>query len=266
MTKWILCTLIFIIFNPYVVLAAPPSAHRIYSFSYQLTDQFTIKPFPPGKLEQIGDEVSRYRPDGGGSWLDFSADKKIFYTVGKQSFNFNDGFIASMGGVMSFKTTFQSMHHSASVFYGNNGQDFFATNIKANFQKFKNLNLEFSYFRSIYQYIGFRTSNELAKDTQLTIETAENLNTLNKGILITAKYKNARQPGQADLSVSYRFIEPSAISDYSTRTDFANTRGVRLQTTYKIKDDFTFSAFHDFTQTLDKEDNAQSNFSFEYMF
>ncbi|MBP2649824.1 MAG: hypothetical protein H6Q74_649 [Firmicutes bacterium] len=256
MTKIFIALLLSIslTFNLYIASAAQPPI----GFSCRLTDQFKLSPH---SLDHFEHDLNRKLPILHGTPYLEIQENNLFFTLGKQPYQLgNDGLIAAMWGIPNFKTTFNDDNKRASLFFGNDGQDLFATKILANFDK--RLNLEFAYFKTTNEFIGITATNEITKNTLLSIETSANLTTLHTGLLVTTKYNNTNRKGSADLSLSYHYIESTAVSDYSTYSDLANSKGFRLGTTYRITDNLTFTAFQGLSQTLDKQNTDQSKFTF----
>ena len=243
------------------ISAFASGTHQSNDFNYHFTSQLLApQVFTPDNLTRIGNNLNSKIPFHGPPYWELN-DDKLQFTLGKQSYKLGNGLIADLGGMFSFKTTFNDDTSKASFFYGNDGQTLFATNVLATFEKCKDLNLQFSYLKITNQFVGITAINQITKNTIITIETAANLDTMAKGFLVTTKYNHTGKRDAAGLSLSYRYVEPSAISDYSTETALDNSKGLRLGTFYNLKNDFTFTAFHDFAKTLDNSAKQKSNFT-----
>ncbi|MBP2652904.1 MAG: hypothetical protein H6Q73_473 [Firmicutes bacterium] len=235
--------------------------HQSNDFNYHFTSQLLApRESTPDKLTRIGNNLNNKPRFFGPPYWELN-DNKLRFTLGKQSYKLGNGLIADLGGVLSFKTTFNDNTRKTSFFYGNDGQNLFATNVLATFKKHQDLDLQFSYFKTADQFVGITATNQITKATIVTLETSANLDTMAIGFLITTKYNHARKQDTAGLSLSYRYVEPSAISDYSIETALNNSKGLRLGTFYKLKNNLTFTAFHDFAKTLDNSDKQKSNFT-----
>jgi hypothetical protein len=182
---------------------------------------------------------------------------KTSYEVGKPSYTLSNGLIASISGMNSILVTHKIDNAAANLFYSKDGQgieaaDFAASNIKW----CKNITLETVYFKmNGTAYAGITASGNLTKNNLLSIETSENLATQTTGYLITNKFGNALRQGQSDLSISYRDIKSGAVSEYSIDSNYDNSKGVRVETDYKIDKHLTLTAFQDFVKTQDHSSN-----------
>lgn len=198
-------------------------------------------------LTQLNKELNGSLLQPGSPYLELD-DENLRFTVGKQNYSLNNGLIAAMSGICSFRTTFKADTGSANFFYGSASQNIMAADFTATLQKYDNLNLEASYFKTDTPFMGITASGKIAKNIVVNFETSQNLISQAKGYVFATKCGNAQQQGDADLQVSYRYIEPGAISDYSANTDFDNSKGIRVETNYKFSDSLTLTAFQDFAQ------------------
>lgn len=193
-------------------------------------------------------------------------DKNTQVIVGKQNNILGDGLIANTSGICGVRTAFKVNSGSVNLLYGNDGQEVIAADVATNFKKYNNLNIEALYFKTDNSFFGIKISNKISKSIMLSAETSENLTTQAKGYLFTTQYGDAEQLDKTDLSVSYRYVEPTAISDSSVNTTFVDSKGVRFQTDYKIADNLTLKAFQEFVQGQDKSIKNASNITLTGVF
>ncbi|VBB09001.1 Hypothetical protein LUCI_4287 [Lucifera butyrica] len=178
-------------------------------------------------------------------------EKKTHLIIGQQNYELSRGLIAEIYGVCGVRTILKDHDKSASFFYGNDGEDIVAADFKTSFPQHKDLSLDAVFFQTANQFMGLSASSSLASKALVSIETSENLTTQAKGYLITAKYGDDTYPGGADLTLLYRYVEPGAVSDYSAFTDFDDSRGVRIQASYRFNDNLSITAYQDFARSLD---------------
>ena len=186
--------------------------------------------------------------------------------VGKQSYSPGNGLIASMEGICGVRTTFKNDWSSATLYYGNNGQDIVAGDFSVILRREDKLTLGAAYFKIDYQYVGISAASKISKNAEFRIDTAENMNTGARGFMVTTKYGKAEHRGQSAVAVSYRYVELGAISSYSDDSDFDDSIGLRVETTYKLKEDLTITAFQDFAKAQDNSNKSQNRLTLSWDF
>lgn len=98
---------------------------------------------------------------------------------------------------------------------------------------------------------GINADTKIADNAVLDVEYVKsNAATENKGYLAQVKFGNAVKKGDIDYAVSYRDIEANAIMGaYSTNSNFADSKGLKLKANYKVTNDATLTVYHDITKT-----------------
>lgn len=214
----------------------------------------------PGARSSIdlGEYLADSRPPVAQRYLE-AKDGNSSFAVGKQSYTLGNGFVAGISGVCGIKTSISDNSGQATFFYGNTGQPMLAGDVKMT-QWNKNLSLEASYFKVDNPFVGFTVSGKVSKKGALDLETSENLNTQAKGYVVRLQYGQAGQRGDVFGAFSYRYVEAGAVSDYSA-DDFDDSKGVRVEATWKIRDDLAFSLLKDFATSVSNADKSRVNAS-----
>jgi hypothetical protein len=186
-------------------------------------------------------------------------NQNMSYTVGRPIYTPGNGFIACVSGLNSLKTAFQNKDMSINSFYSDDGQRIFATDLNyANFAGHKNLNVNYAFVDNDNSFAGLTISNNITERATLCIETSTNLDTQETGYQLTTSYGETQHQGDAVFSLSYRDIKPGAVSKYCTDSNYNDSKGFRIATTYKINSNLTITAYQDFTRTQNNSDKDQS--------
>jgi hypothetical protein len=181
------------------------------------------------------------------------------YTIGRPIYSPGNGFIASVSGLNSLKTTFQNKYMSVTGFYSDDGQKTLATDLNyINFAGHKNLMVDYAFVTAVNSFAGLTISATIAKSATLCIETSNDLNTQKAGYQITTSYGETKLPGDAVVSLSYRNIQPGSVSKYCTDSNYNDSKGFRITTTYKMNAKCTLTAYQDFTRAQNNSHKDES--------
>lgn len=181
------------------------------------------------------------------------------YTIGRPIYSPGNGFIACISGLNSLKTAFQNKDMSMTCFYSDDGQKTLATDLNyINFAGHKNLTVDYAFVNAVNSFAGFTISANIAKSATLCIETSNDLNTQKAGYQITTSYGETKHPGDAVVSLSYRNVQPGAVSKYCTDSNYNDSKGFRIATTFKMNSNRTLTAYQDFTRAQNNSDKDET--------
>lgn len=176
--------------------------------------------------------------------------------AGKQSLYLGKGLIADYDGISGFSVDANVAGVRAFALIGKEGEVAEKTTLRAldfgtksGVVNFGGSFLQAKQSGEKYNVYGVNADTELCKDVVLSAEYVKN-NTLNKdGYLAQVKFGNAVKKGDLDYYVSYRNVEEDAISeDYSTEANYADSKGFKVGTSYKVTDNAVLEASYDFAK------------------
>lgn len=185
-------------------------------------------------------------------------NQNMNYAVGRPIYNPGNGFIACVSGLNSLETTFQNKDRSITNFYSNDGQKILATDLNyVNFAGHKNLSVDYALVSTDNSFAGLTISTNITKNATLCIETSKDLTTQERGYQITTSYGENQHQGDAVFSLSYRNVQPGAVSQYCIDSNYADSIGFRIATTYRITANLTLTAYQDFTRSQNNSDKDE---------
>lgn len=186
-------------------------------------------------------------------------NKTVSCTVGRPIYTPGNGFIACISGLNSLKIAFQNKDMSITDFYSNDGQKILATDLNyVNFAGHKNLTVDYALLKTNNSYAGLTLSATITKNAAFCIETSTDLNNQETGYQITTSYGETQRQGDAAISLSYRNIQPGAISQYCTDSNYNDSKGFRIAASYKVTSNLILSAYQDFTRTQNNANKYES--------
>ncbi|MCE5287584.1 MAG: hypothetical protein LLG02_17325 [Pelosinus sp.] len=215
-------------------------------------------------LNLVNKELSNFRTSPANPYLELT-DKHMQTFVGKPNNVSGNVFTAETSGIFGVSTAFKTNQDSFNLLYGKDGQNIFAANFATSLRTAGNIDLSALYFKTKSSFVGFKVSSQLAPKLIVSAETSENLTDLTKGYLFTTKYQDIQQDN-FDISISYRDVQSTAISDYSANTAFADSKGFRLETNYKLAPQLTLTASQDLAEAQDKSNKNTSRIIFTWKF
>jgi len=234
------------------------------TISHSIKDQLPISTEPFFDLDAVNRDINNLTLQGV-RYLEIK-DKGMQMIVGEQSNILSDGFMAGTSGMHGVRTGFKADSGSVDFLYGNNGQDIIAANVGTTFKRYNDLNIEALYFKIDNSFFGLKISSKAAKNITFSAQASKNLVTQSRAYFFMTKYGDIGAHDKMDFSISYRHVEPNAISYYSANTVFLDSKGIRLEIDYKLSGNLTLTAFQDFVHAMDKSRKNLNNLTLSWVF
>lgn len=94
-------------------------------------------------------------------------------------------------------------------------------------------------------YYGINFDTKVMDNAVLNVEYVNNTSAKADGYIAEMKVGEAVRKGDFDYALSYRNVESGAVSDYSTDTQFNDSKGFRVEANYKVSDNTTLNVKQD---------------------
>jgi hypothetical protein len=186
-------------------------------------------------------------------------NKIVDGAIGQPNYTPGNGFVASISGLNSLKAAVNDKNMSLTSFYSDDGQRVFGSDFNyANFGGKKNLSLDCAVADTGNTFVGLTLTAKIARKASLCIETADDLNSQENGYQVTTSYGKIDHPRDAIFSVAYRDVQSGAVSQYCVDSNYNDSKGFRIATTYKISSKLTVSAYQDFVRAQNNSDKDES--------
>lgn len=205
----------------------------------------------------LADYLADSKSTAGEKYLEAKSNRADFI-IGNQSITLGNGLIAGLSGVCGVKTAYLSSKVTATFFYGNDGQPIVAGEVLTT-RKQSKLTMGASFFKTDDSYMGLTVSGKFGENAVINVETSENLTTQAKGYLIRIRHGQAARRGDVYAALSYRYFEPGAVSGYSFYADMDDSKGLRIESTYKIGDNLALTFQQDFATSLDNSEKRTTS-------
>lgn len=94
-------------------------------------------------------------------------------------------------------------------------------------------------------YYGLNFDTKVLDNAVLNVEYVNNTSDKADGYIAEVKIGEAIRKGEFDYALSYRNVEYGSVSDYSTDTQFNDSKGFRIEANYKVTNNATLNVKQD---------------------
>lgn len=186
--------------------------------------------------------------------------------VGKQSLAIGKGLLMDDDKFTGGLVTTDIEGVNVSGFYGKD-----PANTKTSYADvstaFGNVNFGASFLNEGDHYYAVNADTKLADNVVLNVEYARNTTDKANGYLAEVAVGDAAKKGDFKYSVAYRNIKNNALPDFTTDGWYQDSKGFRLKGAYKVTDNATLTAYHDFAKVeSNDQDHTRTNVEFAVNF
>lgn len=109
-----------------------------------------------------------------------------------------------------------------------------------------NINVGANYLKlADTDYYGLNFDTKVMDNAVLNVEYVNNTSDKADGYIAEVKVGEAIRKGEFDYALSYRNVEDGSVSDYSTDTQFNDSKGFRIEANYKVTNNATLNVKQD---------------------